>query len=221
MPWFRRESDTGRKSNGDSETEAGIQACNTAVNRSAAQSYIPLPLKKRDKADKYAQAKAEITAIFHENKGRCGYRRITDELHNRKIFPNHKTVQRLMKELRPVCRVRMKKYRSYKGERGEAADNLPKREFRSEKPNRKRVTDVTEFRPYGWKLCLSPNLDLYSGDIATYTLSDSPIPLMVTTTPEQAFAKIPDKTGLPLHSDRGRHSRRKRYREMLLEKVYV
>ena len=49
--------------------------------------------------DKYEDAKAEIIAIYHENKGRYGYRRITMELRNRNIFLNHKTVQRLMKEL--------------------------------------------------------------------------------------------------------------------------
>ena len=48
------------------------------------------------KPDKYAQAKEEITAIYHENKGRYGYRRITDVLRQRKILLNHKTVQRLM-----------------------------------------------------------------------------------------------------------------------------
>ena len=35
-------------------------------------------------------------------------------LHHRKYSLNHKTVQRLMKELGLVCRVRMKKYRCYK-----------------------------------------------------------------------------------------------------------
>ena len=65
--------------------------------------------KNQDKQDKYEQAKAEITAIFHENKGRYGYRRVTDELHNRGFGLNHKTVQRLMKELGLICRVRMKK----------------------------------------------------------------------------------------------------------------
>ena len=47
-----------------------------------------------DRTDKYEAAKAEITAIYHENKGRYGYRRITTELHNRKYSLNHKTVQR-------------------------------------------------------------------------------------------------------------------------------
>ena len=69
-------------------------------------------LKRMNSADKYKAVKAEITAIYHENKGRYGYRRITAELHKRNFLLNHKTVQRLMKELGLVCRVRMKKYRS-------------------------------------------------------------------------------------------------------------
>ncbi len=40
-------------------------------------------LKKQKQADKYETSKAEIKAIFHENKGRYGYRRITVELRNR------------------------------------------------------------------------------------------------------------------------------------------
>ena len=177
--------------------------------------------KKRNQEDKYAHAKAAITAIYHENKGRYGYRRITEALHNRKIYLNHKTVQRLMKELGLICRVRMKKYRAYRGEKGEAADNLLNRAFRAEKPNQKWVTDVTESRLFGQKLYLSPILDLYSGDIVTYTVSDSPNLLMVTTMLEQAFETIPDNTKLLLHSDQGWHYRHKQYRQMLLEKGIV
>ena len=174
--------------------------------------------KQQNKEDKYVRVKAEITTIYHENKGRYGYRRVTDELHNRGIRMNHKTVQRLMKELGLVCRVRMKKYRSYKGEQGKVADNELNREFRAEKPNQKWVTDVTEFRLFGQKLYLSPILDLYSGDIVTYTISDSPNLLMVTAMLEQAFQKIPDNTGLLLHSDQGWHYQHKQYRKMLEEK---
>ena len=174
--------------------------------------------KKQESVDKYAQAKAEIQSIFHENKGRYGYRRVTDELHNHGFNLNHKTVQRLMKELGLICRVRMKKYRSYKGEQGKVADNELNREFRAEKPNQKWVTDVTEFRLFGQKIYLSPILDLCSGDIVTYTISDSPNLLMVTTMLEQAFQKIPDNTGLLLHSDQGWHYQHKQYRKMLEEK---
>ena len=69
-----------------------------------------------NRTDKYKSVKEEITAIYHENKGRYGYRRITAQLRNRNIPLNHKTVQRLMKELGLICHVRIKKYRSYKGE---------------------------------------------------------------------------------------------------------
>ena len=173
--------------------------------------------KTRRSADKYAQAKAEIQVIFHENKGRYGYRRITDELRNRGFALNHKTVQRLMKELGLECRVRMKKYRSYKGEVGKIADNELNREFRAEKPNQKWVTDVTQFRLFGQKLYFSPILDLYSGDIVTYTISDSPNLEMVTRMLEQAFLNLPDNTGLMLHSDQGWHYQHKQYRKMLAD----
>ena len=174
--------------------------------------------KKQEGVDKYAQSKAEIQSIFHENKGRYGYRRITDELRNRGYCLNHKTVQRLMKELGLVCRVRMKKYRSYKGEVGKIADNELNREFRAEKPNQKWVTDVTQFRLFGQKFYFSPILDLCSGDIVTYTISDSPNLEMVTTMLEQAFLVLPDNTGLLLHSDQGWHYQHKQYRRMLIEK---
>ena len=49
------------------------------------------------KEDKYKVEKDEILSIFHENKGRYGYRRITLEMRNRGYTINHKTVARLMK----------------------------------------------------------------------------------------------------------------------------
>lgn len=173
--------------------------------------------KRMVQKDKYADIKTKITEIFHENQGRYGYRRITGELHNQNFAINHKTVQRLMKELGLVCRVRMKKYRSYKGEEGKVADNLLERDFHAEKPNQKWTTDVTEFRLFGQKLYLSPIMDLCSGDIVTYTLSESPNLLMVTTMLEQALKVLPKKHDLILHSDQGWHYQHKQYRKMLAE----
>ena len=173
--------------------------------------------KRMVREDKYATVKTKITELFHEHKGRYGYRRITDELHNQNFTVNHKTVQRLMKELGLVCRVRMKKYRSYKGEVGKVADNLLDRNFRAEKPNQKWTTDITEFRLFGQKLYLSPIMDLYSGDIVTYTLSESPNLLMVTTMLEQALKVLPEKHELILHSDQGWHYQHKQYRRILAE----
>ena len=175
-------------------------------------------LKRMQKADKYAQEKAEITAIYHENKGRYGYRRITMALRNRGFFLNHKTVQRLTRELGLVCRVRIKKYRSYRGEVGKIAPNLLNRDFCAEKPNQKWVTDVTQFHLFGQKLYLSPILDLHNGYLVSYTLSQRPGLSMVTTMLEKAFETIPDGTDLILHSDQGWQYQHEQYQRMLRKK---
>ena len=123
-----------------------------------------------------------------------------------------------MKELGLVCRVRMKKYHSYKGEVGRIAPNLLNRDFHADKPNQKWVTDVTEFSLFGEKLYLSPILDLCSSDLVSYTISDRPVLSMVTNMLDKAFEKIPDGTNLVLHSDQGWQYQHKQYQRMLREK---
>ena len=56
--------------------------------------------------------------------------------------------------------VRVKKYRAYKGEVGNAAPNVLKREFAAPQPNKKWVTDVTEFKVGGQKLGHWPAVQL-------------------------------------------------------------
>ena len=123
-----------------------------------------------------------------------------------------------MKELGLVCRVRMKKYRSYKGETGKIALNLLNRNFHAEKPNQKWVTDVTEISSFGEKLYLSPILDLHSSDLVSYTISNRPVLSMVTTMPDEAFAKIPDRTNLILHSDQDWQYQHRQYQRMFRKK---
>lgn len=99
-------------------------------------------IKKIKSPDKYEQVKSEIEAIYHENQGRYGYRRITMELRNRGYVINHKTVQRLMSFLQLKCMVQSKKYQSYRGEVGIVAPDLIERKFQAEKPNAKWTTDI-------------------------------------------------------------------------------
>ena len=132
--------------------------------------------------------KEQIITIFNENKKRYGYRRITQELHNNDICVNHKTVQKLMKQLGVVCQVRAKrKYNSYKGEVGEVAPNLLERHFKTNQPNRKWVTDVTEFKVNDQKLYLSPILDLFNGEVVSYNLSRHPNFKQITDMLEALF----------------------------------
>lgn len=175
-------------------------------------------MKKLSLSDKYANIKEEITSIYHENQGRYGYRRITLELHNRGYQINHKTVQRLMKELALKCMVRMKKYRSYKGEVGKIAPNLIQRNFVATAPNQKWATDITEFSLFGTKLYLSPILDMYNGEIISYNISERPVLGQVMDMLDKAFEKIPDGTNLILHSDQGWQYQHKQYQKRLRDK---
>lgn len=123
-----------------------------------------------------------------------------------------------MKQLGVSCHVRMKKYRSYKGEVGKIAPNLLERNFEAEKPNQKWVTDITEFSLFGQKLYLSPILDLCSRDIVSYTISDRPVLSMVTAMLDKAFEQLPIGSNLILHSDQGWHYQHKQYQRMLNSK---
>ena len=133
-------------------------------------------VKQMDRPDKYATSKQEIIAIYEENRKRIGYRRITLELRNRGYTINHKTVQRLMRELGLFCRVRMKKYNSYRGDLGEIVPDLLQRNFYATAPNEKWVTDITEFSLSGQTLYLAPILDLYNQEIVSYSISHRPRP---------------------------------------------
>ena len=123
-----------------------------------------------------------------------------------------------MKQLGLVCCVRIKKYHSYKGEVGKIAPNLLNRDFYAQKPNEKWVTDVTEFSLFGKKLYLSPILDLHSGYLVSYTISERPVLSMVTDMLNKAFINIPDNINLILHSDQGWQYQHKQYQRMLRNK---
>lgn len=174
--------------------------------------------KQMDKPDKYNEIKEEISQVYHENRGRYGYRRITMALRNLGYIINHKTVRRLMKELCLTCRVRMKKYHSYKGEAGHVAPNLLERAFSATAPNQKWVTDVTEFKMFGQRLYLSLILDLHSQDIVSYTISEHPVLSMVVDMLNEAFQQLPEGAKPILHSDHGWQYQHRQYRAILKDR---
>jgi transposase InsO family protein len=131
--------------------------------------------KQNEIPDKYKVIKELIKSIYHRHKGRYGYRRITDELNNKGLVINHKTVLRLMKLIGLKSIIRVKKYKSYKGEQGKIAPNLLKRNFKSEAPNQKWATDITEFNVAGKKLYLSPIIDLFNQEIISYELTTASV----------------------------------------------
>ena len=170
--------------------------------------------------DKDQQIKDEIQAIFTEHKGNYGYRRIHLELRNRGFKVNHKKVQRLMKVLGLIARIRRKrKYYSYQGDVGKRLDNLIQRDFEGAKPMEKCYTDVTEFAipSSEQKLYLSPVLDGFNSEIIAYNLSRSPNLQQVKIMLKEAFTDKKYENTI-LHSDQGWQYQHDSYHQFLENK---
>lgn len=174
--------------------------------------------KVLETGDKYASLKSSIKAVYERHKGRYGYRRITAQLRQAGQAVNHKTVQRLMNNLGLKSLVRLKKYRSYRGE-CTSSSNVLNRQFNATRPNEKWVTDVTEFNVRGDKLYLSPIMDLYNGEIVAYEMQARPLYSLVGNMLNKALSKLKGRADAPLlHSDQGWHYQIPAYRKQLSDR---
>lgn len=165
-----------------------------------------------------AGLKAQIQAIYHQHKGRYGYRRVTLTLRSAGTLINHKRVQRLMNELGLKSKVRPKRYRSYKGHVGIIAPNLVNREFVANRPNQKWVTDVTEFKVGDQKVYLSPIIDLFNREVVSYEVRQSVKLSLVTDMLKSAISKLGQHEKPIVHSDQGWQYQNKQYQQQLREK---
>ena len=182
-----------------------------------ARSVFYYHLKRLKSDDKHVEEKDMIKSIFHEHRGRYGYRRVTAEMQNRGYAINHKTVRRLMGIMGLKSKIRKIRYRSYKGEVGKIAPNIINRDFIAQAPNRKWATDVTQINIGPEKLYLSPILDMFNGEIISYNISKSPNLEQIHDMLDKAFAKFDNLDGLIIHSDQGWQYQHYGYRQRLTE----
>jgi transposase InsO family protein len=82
---------------------------------------------------------------------------------------------------------------------GRVAPNTLDRNFRSKEPNKKWTTDVTQVMIKDERMYLSPILDMFNGEIITYTMTSRPDLKMVIDMVNNAMKKIPNHDGLILH----------------------
>ena len=157
-----------------------------------------------------------VTEIFEKNHGRYGHRRIHTELVKQGWTIAKKTVLKLMRSLRLVCKVRRKKrYVSYRGEQGAVAPNVLDRKFDADAPNQKWVTDVTEFSVGDRKLYLSPVMDLFDRQIISYSVGLSPNLDLTNTSLQRALATLESRQKPLVHSDQGFQYQHASWRKLL------
>lgn len=158
--------------------------------------------------DKYADLRARVAEIFAANDGRYGYCRIHLDLRNEGVKVSEKVVARLMRDLGLTAkRGKRRKYSSHKGELSAAPENLIKRDFHSDAPNKLWLTDITEFRIPAGKVYLSPIVDCFDGMVVSWTMSTFPSAELANSMLDAATATLSDGEHPIGHSDRGCHYR--------------
>ena len=118
-------------------------------------------------------------------------------------------------------RIRVVKYRSYKGQVGKIADNILQRQFEADKPNQKWVTDVTEFKVGSEKLYLSPIMDLFNGEIIAFQTQRRPLFGLVKDMLKEAVNKLKPSEKPIVHSDQGWQYQMAHYQRQLSEKGLI
>ncbi len=173
-------------------------------------------IKKMKEENPDQELEVCIQAIFEENNGNYGYRRIHLELRNRGILVNHKKVQRLMKKQGlkgDKFRRKSRRYSSYKGNVGTIAKNRIHRRFYTNVCHQKLTTDITEFKcKEGVKLYLNPIMDLFNGEILSYGIGPRPTLELALQPLEKALDIVKDSPyRTTVHSDQGWHYQHKKW----------
>ena len=165
-------------------------------------------LKVINGPDKYETIRSKIKHYFDDNKKRYGYRRIYGLLKKEGIIISEKIVRRIMNEEKMTVKTKRRgKYSSYAGEITPAVENILERDFHSEKPNQKWLTDITEFAIPAGKIYLSPIVDCFDGLLVTWNISTKPNAALVNTMLDNAITTLRSNEHPILHSDRGCHYR--------------
>ena len=129
---------------------------------------------KNPKADRWADVRPLLHEAFSRTPNGMGYRQVAMVLRAEQgLSIGGKTALKLMREEGLRCRIRRRRYDSYRGEQGKVAKNVLNRDFTARVPMKKLVTDVTEFKVAGGKAYLSPVMDLYNNEIVAWSVSKS------------------------------------------------
>lgn len=183
--------------------------------------------KRFDRENKDKDLEERILEIRQEHPN-YGYRRIHAVLIKEGIKINKKKVQRIVQKLGIQVKNfsrKSRKYSSYKGTVGKIAPNRIKRRFNTNIVHQKITTDTTEFKYYEIdkagnmqinKLYLNPFLDMYNGEIISFSISKRPTLDSIIKPLKQAVVKTSNcKFKRTFHSDQGWAYQLTQYRKIL------
>ena len=140
----------------------------------------------------------------HPDNDNYGVDRILSALEQRKhIKCSRRTVYRAMQEGNLLHQRRTPHGITKATDAIQEKENIIKRDFTSNKPITKLLTDITEVQCSNGKLYISPIFDCYNGEIVALEMRDNMKKELCIDTVKQLKQRYGNLEGVLLHSDRG------------------
>ena len=150
-----------------------------------------------------------LAEMIRQQQSKCfhtyGYRRMWQWLKGSEgIYHNPKTILRVMRKYGLLAEIRRRKKWQQMGQQLHKYENLLNRDFHSEAPNCKWVTDISYIKTKQGVLYLSMIRDLYDNSIVSYKTATQQTVNLVLDTIHQAMRREKKVAAeLHLHSDQG------------------
>ena len=134
-----------------------------------------------------------------------GYRRVWKWLQDRNVRRNPKTILRVMQKYGLLSEIRRRRKWVNLGQQVHKYENLLNRQFKTDKPNTKWVTDISYIHTKEGVLYLSMIRDLYDNSIIAYKVASRQTVSLVLDTIRLAMKNEKKRVAaeLQLHSDQG------------------
>lgn len=181
-------------------------------------------LKNKDKSWKYEELAAMMIEIREEDEYNDTYGRVRmrealllkKEQNKLDIkIPEERTIYRIMQKIGISHRPRKPKGLTRSDKEAQKSDDLLKRNFRSDEPNKKCVTDITELKASNGKLYVSAIFDCFDLLVCGLAMDTNMKAALCTETVSGALKLHPELKGAVLHSDRGSQYTSDEYRRKI------
>lgn len=164
----------------------------------------------------------KIKAIFDEEKGRAGAKRITERLRKEGLKVGKNRVARLMR-LNGWRAKAAKKFKATTNSNHKlpVSPNLLQQNFFADRPNEKWVSDITYiWTDEGW-LYLAVVMDLYSRMVVGWSMSERMTSQLVIDALQMAIWRRKKPHGVIIHSDRGSQYCSHDYQKLLAKNGFI
>ena len=181
-------------------------------------------LKNKDKPWKYEKLAAMMTEIREEDECNDTYGRVRmrEALLLKKEregleteIPKERTIYRIMQKIGISHRPRKPKGLTKADKEAQKSDDLLKRDFRADEPNKKCVTDITELKASDGKLYVSAVFDCFDLMVCGLAMETNMKADLCVRTISNAVKLHPELRGAIIHSDRGSQYTSSEYRRKI------